>query len=197
VKEATMSKHHNSRPLRPHRARRSGKLQLGRRLRLRGEHLEQRRLLALVWANRGDASDMFDAAFDSNAELARGVVDSALAEWNRVVTGYQGASFDTQMTIAMNPSNAALSAFASNTVTDANGVPISGNVTINMALDNMGNTQWYLDPTPDDHSEFMGPLVHAFARNPTPGGPADGMRDPARCSCTNWGTRWASPRAPR
>ncbi len=46
-----------------------------------------------------------------------------------------------------------------------------------MALDNMGNTKWYLDPTPDDHSEFMGTLQNAFARNPTPGGPADGMRD--------------------
>ncbi len=141
------------------------------------EVLEDRRMLTLVWANRGDASDMFDDAFGDNAEVARGVVDSALNEWNRVVVGYDGGDFETQMTIAMNPSNPATSAAASGTVRDANGVPISGNVTINMALDNLGNTQWYLDPTPDDHSEFMGTLQHAFARNPTPGGPADGMRD--------------------
>ncbi len=134
-------------------------------------------MLSFVWANRGDASDMFDAAFGVFAETARGVVDSALNEWNRVVTGYGGADFETQMTIMMNPSNPATSAAASGTVTDGNGVPTSGIVTINMALDAMGNTQWYLDPTPDDHSEFMGTLVHPYARNPTPGGPADGMRD--------------------
>lgn len=134
-------------------------------------------MLAMVWANRGDVSDQFDAAFGVAAEVARGVVDSALAEWNRVVTGYQGAAFDVQMTIAMNPTNPALSAFASNTVSDSNGVPISGTVTINMALDMEGNTQWFLDPTPDENSEFMGTLAHAYARSPTPGGPAAGMRD--------------------
>ena len=52
------------------------------------EVLEDRRMLTLVWANRGDASDMFDDAFGDNAEVARGVVDSALNEWNRVVVGY-------------------------------------------------------------------------------------------------------------
>ena len=144
---------------------------------LRCEGLEDRRLLALVWANRGADSDMFSEAFGANAEVGRGVVDSALKEWNRVVTGYQGAGFDVQLTIAMDPSNASTSAFASNTARDTNGVPISGNITINMALDNDNNTQWYLDPTPDDHSEFMGSLVHAFARRPTPGGPAAGLRD--------------------
>ena len=141
------------------------------------EPLEDRRLLTLIWANRGDESDMFDAAFGDDAAVARGVVDSALAEWNRVVVGYGGADFETQLTIAMDPTNPATSAFASNTARDSNGVPVTGNVTINMALDTFGNTQWYLDPTPDDHSEFMGTLQHAFARNPTPGGPADGMRD--------------------
>ncbi len=148
-----------------------------RRLVVRAELLEDRRLLTFVWANRGDSSDMFDAAFGANAELARGVVDSALAEWNRVVVGYQGSDFQTQMTIMMDPTNPSTSAFASNTVPDSNGVPVSGDVTINMALDSMGNTKWYLDPTPDDHSEFMGTLANAFARSPTPGGPADGKRD--------------------
>lgn len=139
-------------------------------------------MLAFVWANRGDDSDMFDAAFGASAEVARNVVDSAMAEWNRVVTGYQGQDFETQMTIVMDPTNPATSARASDTVPDANGVPMSGLVTINMAGtpaegDTPANTQWYLDPTPDDHSEFMGTLVHAFARNPTPSGPADDMRD--------------------
>ena len=117
-------------------------------------------MLALVWANRGDASDMFDAAFGASAEVARNVVDSALAEWNRVVTGYQGQDFETQMTIVMDPTNPATSASASDTQTDANGVPTSGLVTINMAGtpaigDTPASTVWYLDPTPDDHSEFM------------------------------------------
>jgi Ca2+-binding RTX toxin-like protein len=141
------------------------------------EGLEDRRLLAIVWANRGDDSDQFDAAFDDNAEVARNVVDSALREWNRVVTGYQGNAFDLEMTIMMDPTNTSVSASASNTVRDDSGVPTSGDITINLGLDAMGNSLWYLDPTPDDHSEFMGTLENAFARTPTPGGPADGMRD--------------------
>ena len=159
-------------------ARRRGsqnKAQRNRRLGL--EPLEDRLMLAFVWANRGDASDNFDAAFGASAEVARNVVDSAINEWNRVVTGYQGQDFDVQMTIFMDPDDPATSAFASGTVRDDNGVPISGNVEINMALDEEGNSKWYLDPTPDDHSEFMGSIVNAFARNPTEGGPADGKRD--------------------
>ena len=143
----------------------------------RFEQLENRRLLTFVWVNRGDASDQFDVVFGASAAIARGVVDSAINEWNRVVVGYGGQDFETDMTIKMNPANTSVSAVASNTARDANGVPVSGDVTINTALDGSGNTQWYLDPTPDDHSEFLGDLKNPFARNPTPGGPADGMRD--------------------
>jgi Ca2+-binding RTX toxin-like protein len=142
------------------------------------EQLEGRRLLTFVWANRGDASDQFGTVFGADAEVARRVVDSALNEWNRVVVGFDGEDFETQMTIRMNPSSPSISAYASNTVRDDDtGVPISGDVTINTALDASGNTQWYLDPTPDDHSEFMGKIRNPFARDPTPGGPADDMRD--------------------
>jgi len=155
---------------------------LARRNAVRGrspriEQLEGRRLLTFVWANRGDASDQFDTVFGATAEVARRVVDSALNEWNRVVVGFDGQDFETQMTIRMNPASTSVSAVASNTVRDDDGVPISGDVTISTGLDASGNTQWYLDPTPDDHSEFMGTLRNPFARDPTPGGPADGMRD--------------------
>jgi hypothetical protein len=36
---------------------------------------------------------------------------------------------------------------------------------------------WYLDPTPDDNSEFMGGIVNAYSADATPGGPAAGLSD--------------------
>lgn len=147
--------------------------------RLSMETLEDRTVPAgLVWVNRGLNSDHFADAFGVFANQARGVVDSALAEWNRVVVGFQGESFETELTIAMDPDNPGLYASAHDTHRDGNGVPTSGQITINMGIDeDTGLSKWFLDPTPDLHEEFQGDLVHAFARKPTPGGPADGLRD--------------------
>ena len=140
------------------------------------EGLEGRTHLSITWTNRGDDSDNFEAVFGAAAETARGVVDSAIAEWNRVVTGYQGEDFDVDLNISMDPDNPATSAFAHDTERTADGLPIEGNITINTAGP-IGSSDWYLDPTPDDHSEFQGDLANAFARAPTDGGPADGLRD--------------------
>ena len=140
------------------------------------ESLEDRRHLSITWTNRGDDSDHFDEVFGAAADTARGVVDSAIAEWNRVVTGYHGNDFDVDLDVHMDPDDDAISAVGGADERTDEGVPVSGHVSINTAGP-IGSTQWYLDPTPDDHSEFQGDLDHAFARYPTPGGPADGMRD--------------------
>jgi Ca2+-binding RTX toxin-like protein len=140
------------------------------------EALEDRTHLSITWTNRGDDSDNFDTVFGGAADTARGVVDSAIAEWNRVVTGYKGEAFDVDLTVSMNPGNSGTSAVGGASERTDDGVPVVGSVSINTAGP-IGSTNWYLDPTPDDHSEFQGDLIHAFARNPTPGGPADGLRD--------------------
>lgn len=147
--------------------------------RLSMEALEDRTVPAgIVWENRGLASDHFAEAFGAQAAVARGVVDSAIAEWNRVIQGYQGNAIDVELHIAMDPDNPGTYAFAHDTVRDANGVPTSGQITINMGIDeDTGQSVWFLDPTPDNHDEFQGTLTNAFAREPTPGGPAAGKRD--------------------
>src|SRR5688572_31388251 len=56
------------------------------------ESLETRRLMSIVWTDRGTA-DGFDAAFGANATTARAVVDRALVDWQAVVNDFApGAS---------------------------------------------------------------------------------------------------------
>lgn len=144
------------------------------------EVLEGRTHLSITWTNRGDGADNFDTVFGAEADTARGVVDSAIAEWNRVVTGYKGDPFEVDLSVSMNPGNTATSAAGGASERTADGVPVVGAITINTAGP-IGASNWFLDPTPDDHSEFADNLVHAFAGDPTPGGPVfDGatqMRD--------------------
>ena len=130
------------------------------------ETLENRTHLSVTWTNRGDDSDNFDTVFGVDADLARGVVDSAIAEWNRVVTGYQGEDFDVDLTVSMNPANPGTSGAGGASERTADGVPVVGNITINTAGP-IGDSNWYLDPTPDDHSEFRDNLIHAFGGDPT------------------------------
>jgi hypothetical protein len=81
------------------------------------EPLEGRALpAAIVWVNRGLASDNFDAAFGAGApaDAARAVVDAAIDAWNRVVTNFNHAAGigppDLQETISMNLGNPAFGA---------------------------------------------------------------------------------------
>src|SRR5688572_28259030 len=81
--------HHDTRPVRRRRA-------------LAVEPLEGRCVpTVLTWVNRGVTmgadDDMFDDAFDDQAELARGVVDAAIAEWNRYVLGFDGQDIDVEL----------------------------------------------------------------------------------------------------
>ncbi|MFT3883722.1 MAG: hypothetical protein QM703_29345 [Gemmatales bacterium] len=147
--------------------------------RLSMEILEDRTVPAgLVWENRGLVSDHFAEAFGAKAAVLRGVVDSAIAEWNRVIQGYQGVAVNVDLHIEMDPDNPGTYAFAHDTETNNQGVPTSGQITINMGIDDdTGESVWFLDPTPDNHDEFQGDLTNAFARKPTPDGPAAGLRD--------------------
>jgi hypothetical protein len=170
--------------------RKNRKHGMARRRRNRGsqltrlaEVLEDRALLTVIWTNRDTPSDMFDSAFPGNADAARAVVDSAIDSWNQVVTGFGGSPFDVELNIAMDPDDPALSAFASGIVFDgATGVPESGSIEINMN-GSIGNTNWFIDPTPMEHSEFQGTRVNTFARrapSTLPNGdpnPANGIND--------------------
>src|SRR6478752_6827979 len=56
------------------------------------EQLETRRLLSTInWANKGTValdSDGFNAAFGGNSTLARGIVQRAIDDWERVIGNF-------------------------------------------------------------------------------------------------------------
>jgi hypothetical protein len=137
----------------------------------------------IVWANRGQASDNFDAAFGAGApaDAARAVVDAAIDAWNRVVVNFNHAAGigppDLSETISMNLGNPAFGAGTTTTI-GADGKPTAGSVTINLGdPDGDGTSNWWVDPTPNDNSEFMGNIVNAFAGDAQAGSPAFGQND--------------------
>ncbi|MGI9430269.1 MAG: hypothetical protein ACR2NM_16530, partial [Bythopirellula sp.] len=173
--------------------RRHANLAGGHHTKLGLEQLEDRRMLAVItWTNRGETTgglnnegDGFEAAFGTGtaANQARALVDAALLNWSQVISEFNhdagiGAPPDVEMEIQLDSQDNACSAFANGTFDAASGKPISGTMEINFCdSEPDGTSDWWIDPTPLDHSEFMGPVINAFAGKATPGGPADGMRD--------------------
>jgi hypothetical protein len=111
------------------------------------ETLEDKRLLAVVWANQGSSvndSDRFELRYGADvAPLARQIVSRAIEDWNAVITD----------------SNLSLSVLAdplagrggTGGVLYSNGRPISANISLD---DNGGGVGWYFDQTPLDDAEF-------------------------------------------
>ncbi len=144
------------------------------------ETLEDRTVPStILWTNKGDANndrDGFNSVFGSNAAVARNVVDYALLSWQSVISSfnYSDASLrDTyEMTVNMAASGVSLGASA-NATNNNNGKPTTGAATIGRGndADKDGNGHgggWFLDPTPQEHSEFMGTINNAFsAKAPT------------------------------
>ena len=159
------------------------------------EPLESRLLLSadllgtaastIEWVNRGQASDNFDAAFGAGApaQAARAVVDAAIDAWNRVVVdfhhaaGVAGVPPDLSETISIDLGNPNFGASTSTTI-GADGKPTAGSVTINLGDSNAdGMSDWWVDPTPNDNSEFMGTISNAFTGTAQAGSPASGRFD--------------------
>ena len=116
------------------------------------EQLEVRMVLStIVWTNRGQANDNFDALFGAGApaQSARAVVDAAIDAWNRVVVDFNHApgvagpnGFDLELTLAMDPNAANTGCGAStSTVIGADGKPIQGSP-IGSASIESGATVW-------------------------------------------------------
>jgi hypothetical protein len=131
------------------------------------------------WTNRGtptNDSDRFNSVFGAGAEAARQVVDAALRHFERMVGSFNYASGPDEynLSLSMSATGTSLGASASLNTT-LGGKPKSGTVT--MGRGGTGSSAWWIDPTPDDHSEFQGSILHAFTSDATPGGPADGRRD--------------------
>jgi hypothetical protein len=135
------------------------------------EQLEDRTLpSSIVWTNRGTASDGFDLAFPSQADLARSVVDAAIDSWERVIVNFNTADYVSVLPPSFIPANtinvtisvADLQSFlgvGQVTVVDDTGRPRAGEVRLD---DNANARGWFLDQTPGEHGEFAGSR-NAFA----------------------------------
>jgi hypothetical protein len=142
----------------------------------------------ILWTNRGTAtndSDGFNGVFGANAEAARNVVARALLDWQLVIVSFNYSDPNQQdtyrMTVSMATRGTGLGAIATPT-NQLGGKPTQGRMTISRGNDTTGDgvgdgAGWFLDPTPGDHSEFLGAINNAFYGLATPGGPAAGLAD--------------------
>jgi hypothetical protein len=131
----------------------------------------------IVWVNRA-IGDGFDEVFGSNAAIARGVVDQVLIDFARMVGnfGYSIPSAKFQLSLSMmSPGSNGLGAAAS-LFSLIGGKPFSAGISIQRGLDGLGSG-FFLDPTPADHSEFLGTIENPFAGNAPSTSPAFGLAD--------------------
>jgi len=168
--------------------------------RLRFEPLEIRLLLAINidWHNRGvtsanpfpipvydgvdlepddaDTPDNFNFAFGAQAAAARNVVDAALAAWENVIDTFNdgsnsGDDFLVTISVDMTKTNCGGGARTPGGGDPLNGKPDEGTIILNAC------SNWFVDPTPTESSEFLGPIFNAFAGKAQAGSPAAGMSD--------------------
>jgi hypothetical protein len=156
-----------------------------RRYQAEFERLEDRTLLSTIkWVNRGSStpandSDKFNQVFGANADTARAVVDAAIRSWQNVIVNFNqsGGGNELDLTISMDPSDKGNGGSAtSGTSTDGHGRPTAGSIDVGSGSDGKG-AGWYLDPTPNDSSEFQGSIVNAFAGDAQAGSPAARLSD--------------------
>lgn len=134
----------------------------------------------IVWTNRGSPTndvDRFNSVFGANAENARRVIDAVIAHFERMIGSfnYSDGSSNFNLSLSMASSGSSLGASASLTST-LNGKPKGGNVSMGRGNNGAGGG-WFIDTTPNDHSEFLGNIVNAFSGDATPGGPASNLSD--------------------
>ena len=161
-----------------------------RRKRMAFEQLERRDMFAIIsWVNRGtpiNDTDGFNDLFGPRAELARGVVSAALETWENVIASFNYGDASLQdtyrMTVNANPTGTGLGANADPTA-QFGGKPTAGTCSIGRGNNTVGDGRgdgdgWFLDPTPQEHSEFLDQLTNAFSsKGPAKGGPASEQAD--------------------
>jgi hypothetical protein len=109
------------------------------------EPLEARALFSVVWVNRGN--DNFGKYYGKNANLARTLVDKAVAEWNALLPN-ANAQIHTSAGKLDKMGKATLGwTSGPNTTLDNNG----------------GNNKWYFDANVADNSDFTNVLTSTAA----------------------------------
>jgi Ca2+-binding RTX toxin-like protein len=175
---------------------------LPNRRRLEVRELESRTLLSatILWTNRGQASDDFDAIFGTQAAQARSVVDAAIAAWQRTITSFNydsstpgpvdtfllkvqiaplrpGEGFEFTWDVNQDGRIDTTGGRATPPEIDRFGKPHQGLLTLADPTRTPNHPGWFIDPTPEESDEFMGPIRNAFAGEAQPGSPAQGKGD--------------------
>lgn len=143
--------------------------------RLRLEPLEDRRLLASInWVNVG--ADDFGAVFGAQAAAARNVVQAAIDDWESVIANFNNANANTYNLYLRMATQADVDDYGfgggsinviagqapPSAITVVAGKPIQGLVLIGRGADGLG-TDYFIDSTPNEHSEFQGDINNAFS----------------------------------
>lgn len=139
----------------------------------------------IVWVNRDESSNMFGAVFGPDEELAKTVVDHALLAWQDVFTSLANNGDDVfyvRIDVSLVDGGCGGSTFPDFAIPPIlpildpfwfHGTPDQGTITVGNCGDNGG---WFLDPTPWEHSEFVGTIDNPFVGNAWKGtDPATGL----------------------
>ena len=143
----------------------------------------------IIWANRGVTSgannDRFSEVFGANADAARAVVDAVIDSWERVIVSFNyanGAPDVYSLYVSMDSVGQSLGGVG--TASHYNGGrPDIGYAILGRGLDATGDglgdgVGWFIDPTPNEHSEFVGNITNAYTGTAQPAGnPAFGKND--------------------
>ncbi len=132
------------------------------------ESLEDRRLLAITWANQGSHNFVANYGAD-NAVLAEAMVVRAIDEWATYINDFNYDDDDDPNTVnfrnntfTLYVSSGSLGAGTRGTtggiLVDANQRPVQASITMD---DDGGGAGWFFDETPSDDGEFTG-IVNAF-----------------------------------
>lgn len=127
------------------------------------------------WENEGNAtndSDGFNATFGADAELGREVVRGVIRAFEATIVdfNYQNPP-DNQFHLTLSVGGTGFGGAAAVTSLH-NGRPKTGAVGIAGGTVGQPQRGYFLDPTPDDYAEFVGPIRNAFAADSLSASPA-------------------------
>lgn len=132
----------------------------------------------IVWSNRG-TTDNFAAAYGTQADAARQVVDAAFYFWNQVIGSFNQTGGNSQIDIAVTAQARGTGQGGSGgVVTLLGNKPRTSSISLGGGSDRNANGTvedgegFYIDPTPYDYSEFQGTIINAATGDATPGSAA-------------------------
>lgn len=132
-----------------------------RRPHLGVEGLEDRRMLAIAWANDDPTANGFDTEYGADAELATAIVRRAIDDWERSITSFNYAvdndadphnDLDDTFTLTLSAGAVSGGIGVTSSITyGADSRPHAATITID---DDAGGDGWFFDATPFDDAEF-------------------------------------------